>query len=209
MLGEIDCDAGFAEAGGDQLQLPRKRRDVAGGEYAGDVRLHHRVDLDRSALDFQPPLLDRPKGIVESDVDEQRVDPEGLLFFTTIVIYRRAFDPIVPPYPLQLVKREDFGGTSAHEFDALLVGAEAVAAVDEGAGCGDGRNRVGPIDRAIPPADDQDAPVSQRLEVLDEVVQPATGKSLGLGEGKRLGLEGPDSRGDQDGTGSMIGGLRM
>ena len=48
--------------------------DVAGGENAGDIGLHHRIDLDGSAFDFQAPVLDGAERIVEADVDQQGVD---------------------------------------------------------------------------------------------------------------------------------------
>src|SRR2546429_7496726 len=76
VLGEIDGGAGFAETGRDQLELPGERADVAGGEDAGAAGLHHAVNLDLPAFDFQAPVFYRTEIGFKADVHQDVIDIE-------------------------------------------------------------------------------------------------------------------------------------
>src|SRR5947209_5621424 len=124
MLGIVDGGAGFAEAGGDELELAGEGGDVAGGEDAGAAGLHHVIDLDGAAFDFQAPVFYRTQGVVEAYVHEDGVDGEGLLVICTIVIDEGGFDAAATGDGFELVEEHEAGGTEAHFDDAVLVGAE-------------------------------------------------------------------------------------
>lgn len=56
VLGIVDRDTDFADAGRDQFDLAIVARRVAGGIDARQVGLHVPVDDDIAALQFQSPL---------------------------------------------------------------------------------------------------------------------------------------------------------
>ena len=103
----------------------------------------------------------------------------------------------------ELEKGQDFCGAAAHGFDALLVGAELVAAMDESAG----RRRWGETMLAqstalSPPPTIRMRLLRKRLKIVDEIMQAAADKMGGVGERQGFGLEGPHSRGDEDDAGA-------
>src|SRR5439155_7898182 len=131
VLGEIDGGAGFAEAGGDQFQLAGEGADVAGGENAGAAGLHHAVHLDLPAFDLQVPVFYRTEVAVEADVDQDVIDVEHLLGFATVVVDDGLLNLAVAGDGLELVKGFDVGGRLAHFGDAVFMGAELIATVNQ------------------------------------------------------------------------------
>src|SRR5438067_6702870 len=74
MLGVVDGGAGFAEAGGDELQLAGESADVAGGKDAAAASLHHGIDLDLPGLELQAQVFQRADRAFEADVHEDMIN---------------------------------------------------------------------------------------------------------------------------------------
>src|SRR5687768_7574734 len=63
----IHCHRRFAESRRDQLQLAFVMRDVTRCIHARQVRLEQMIDLDRVAVQLQPPRCDGPEIGLEAD----------------------------------------------------------------------------------------------------------------------------------------------
>jgi hypothetical protein len=76
----VDGHGGFAEAGGDQLELAVVTGHVTGGEDVGEIGLHEAVDPDGVAAELEAPGGHGSKVGLEADEGEDGVDLErGLL----------------------------------------------------------------------------------------------------------------------------------
>ena len=103
---------------------------------------------------------------------------------------------------------DDHGWSLLHVGDARGVGAEVLAPVDHGHRRGDVAQRQGPVDGAVPAADDHHVLPGVRAEFLDHVVQAAAlplGPAGQWARGERADAAGDDHRAAGD-PGAPVGG---
>jgi hypothetical protein len=204
VLGVIDGGAGFAEAGGDELELAGISGGVAGGVDTRTAAAHRRIHRDGDAMQLYLPIAQRAGGTFETDVDQNRIHIERLLVFASIVIDNDLLDMPLARNGFELVESEDVHGRVMQFFDRSLVSSKRIAAMDERDGIGDTVERVGPIDGTIAAADDEEIFAAEIFGTGDRVINSAALEVCSGFDIQPLGLKRPDAGGDEDRAGEMF-----
>jgi hypothetical protein len=212
----VHGDRRLAEAGGDELELPRVRRHVAGRVHAGASRLHLRVDDDLVLLDGQPPLGDRAHVADEAEHRQHHVGLDLARRLGLDVLEREMAEALAAPAHVdvgQLVEGVQRRPAGLHRRLELghrrAVGAEAVAAVHQRHVLGAPDELRAPVERRVAAADDHHPLAPVVVGVRDHVVDAAPVPPLGDGLRQPPRAERADAGRDHDGARRelAVGGL--
>ena len=215
-LGEVDGDGRLAEAGGDEFELAVEGRDIADGEDAGHIGFHEAVDGDGFLVEFERPFFDgSAQRRDESELHEEGVDLERAFFLGLVVADVDARELAVGgDEGFDLPEGEDGGLGGLESADGIFVGAELVAAMDDGdaravAAEGGFAEVEGPVDGGVAAAGDQDAFAGEDGFGFAGVVKAAVFQGGGFLEGEPARGKSARAGGDDEGAGvvdAVVGG---